>query len=404
MKPSMPLLKTVVSLAAAVTFLVGAELKTGTAPLVTHEWGTFTSVAKENGAAVEWAPLLGPGDLPCFVTRAQEIRKVALRGLVRMETPVLYFYAQQPATLSIHVDFPQGLITEWYPNPLPGAPQRQTVRNSANNIEWKQVQVIPGTDLSYPVTKGASHYYAARNTDATPLRIGDQQEKMIFYRGVGAFAPPLRARYDSEGQLEIRNTGSEAIPFAIVFENQRGALGFRMAENVTGSVTIDAPELTQDPGAIRGAIRQTLVTRLTSLGLYPKEARAMVETWADSWFTEGARVLYIVPRATVDSLLPLTITPAPTELQRVFVGRLEVLSPRTKDTLQHALRAGDSETLTAFGRFLEPFFAQIQRADKEFILSPAANTYLRAIAAGHSVTGDAYGNAWETPDPASCVE
>jgi hypothetical protein len=73
----MPLLKTVTSLAAAATFLVGAELKIGTAPVVTHEWGTFTSVAREDGAA-EWAPLLGPGDLPCFVTRAQEIRKVAV--------------------------------------------------------------------------------------------------------------------------------------------------------------------------------------------------------------------------------------------------------------------------------------------------------------------------------------
>lgn len=396
----MPLLRTVIILAVAVTFLLGAELKTGIGPVVTHEWGTFTSVAREDGTAVEWAPLLGPGDLPCFVSRDRQIRKVVLRGLVRMETPVLYFYAKRPETLSIHVDFPRGLITEWYPNPLSAAPQRQTVRDSAGSIEWKQVQVIPGTDLSYPVTKGASHYYAARNTDASPLRIGDQQEKMIFYRGVGYFAPPLRAQYDNEGKLEIRNTGSETIPFAIMFENQGGALGYSVAENMTGSVTIKAPRLTQNIGTIR----QTLVTRLTGLGLYPKEARAMVETWADSWFTEGSRVLYIVPRATVDSLLPLTIAPAPVELQRVFVGRLEVLSPRTKHTLQHALRAGDSETLNAFGRFLEPFVAQIQRADKEFVVSPVAQTYLRAIAAGHSVSGNGYGNPRETSDPASCVE
>ena len=396
----MPLLRTVIILAASLTLLVSAELKTGIAPVVTHEWGTFTSVAREDGTAVEWAPLLGPGDLPCFVSRDRQIRKVALRGLVRMETPVLYFYTKQPATLSIHVDFPQGLITEWYPNPLPAAPQRQTAGDSAGSIEWKQVQVIPGTDLSYPETKGVSHYYAARNTDASPLRIGNQQEKMIFYRGVGYFAPPLSAHYDNEGKLEIRNTGSETIPFAILFENQGGALGYSIAENVTGSVSINAPRLTQNIGAIR----QTLVTRLTGLGLYPKEARAMVETWADSWFTEGSRVFYIVPRATVDSLLPLTIAPAPVELQRVFVGRLEVLSPRTKDILRHALRAGDSETLTAFGRFLEPFFAQIQHADKEFVVSPAAKTYLRAIAAGHSVVGNGYGNAWETPDPASCVK
>jgi hypothetical protein len=158
--------------------------------------------------------------------------------------------------------------------------------------------------------------------------------------------------------------------------------------------------LTQD----LGAIRQTLETRLTGLGLYSKEARAMVDTWADSWFTEGARVLYIVPRTTVDSLLPLTISPAPAELQRVFVGRVEVLSSGTKDTLKRALRTGDNETLTTFGRFLEPFFAQIQREDKTFVLSPAARTYLSAIAAGHSVAGDGYGGAWVTSDPAACVE
>ena len=134
------------------------------------------------------------------------------------------------------------------------------------------------------MTEGASHYYAARNTDAAPLRIGDQQEKMIFYRGLGHFAPPLRARYDGDGKLEVRNTGSEPIPFVIAFENQNGALGFRIAENVTNSLKMDAPELTQD----LGALRQTLTTRLTALGLYPKEARAMVEYWSDSSLTEGA--------------------------------------------------------------------------------------------------------------------
>ena len=104
----MPLFKTIIGVAAAVALLAGAELKTGTAPLVTHEWGTFTSVAREDGTAVEWAPLLGPGDLPCFVTRARGIYKSLARGLVRMETPVLYFYPQHDMTLSVHVAFPQG--------------------------------------------------------------------------------------------------------------------------------------------------------------------------------------------------------------------------------------------------------------------------------------------------------
>jgi hypothetical protein len=393
----MTLLKAVFSAATAAVLLSGADLRLESTPLIAHEWGTFTSVAREDGASVEWAPLLGPGDLPCFVTRGAEIRKVALRGLVRMETPVLYFYAHQPQTLSVHVDFPQGLITEWYPNPLQ---QSGSVWNSTRSIEWKQIQLEPGKDLAYPLTNGASHYFAARHTDATPLRIGDEQEKMIFYRGLGNFPPPLTARYASDGKLEVRNIGTEPVPFVLLFENQGGALGFRIAEKVSGAVKMEPPEMKQDLTSIRHAME----ARLTALGLYAKEARAMVDTWEDSWFTEGSRVFYIVPRATVDSLLPLKIVPAPAEIQRVFVGRLEILSPRTKSTIQHAVRAGDSETLTTFGRFLEPFVAQIKRTDKDFVISPAAQTYLRAIAEGHAVAGDGYGGAWVTSDPAACVE
>ncbi|MBV8844961.1 MAG: hypothetical protein JO307_19310 [Bryobacterales bacterium] len=395
----MPLLRFVVALSAA-GILAGADLHVGTAPLVAHEWGTFTSVAREDGEAVEWAPLLGPGDLPCFVTRSTGNVKALLRGLVRMETPVLYFYTQRPLTVSVHVDFPQGQITEWYPNPPRTAQNAQPEWFSTTKIAWDQVELAPGKDLDYPMTSGSSHYFAARNTDSTPLRIGNEQEKMIFYRGLGFFAPPLQARYETDGTLNLRNTGREPIPFAILFENQSGAMGFRVVESVSGSAAVEAPELNQD----LASIRETLVSRLTGLGLYPNEARAMVETWSDSWFTEGSRVLYIVPRATVDSLLPLSIAPAPGEIERVFVGRLEVLSPRTKTTLVHALRAGNSETLTTFGRFLQPFVAQIQRTDKTFVLSSAAETYLRAIASGHAVTGDGYGGAWEISTPAACVK
>lgn len=45
----MRFLKTLTRLATAVTLLFGAELKIATAPLVTHEWGTFYV-----GRAREW--------------------------------------------------------------------------------------------------------------------------------------------------------------------------------------------------------------------------------------------------------------------------------------------------------------------------------------------------------------
>src|SRR5207244_3833047 len=61
--------------------------------LTVHEWGTFTSIAAEDGRAVEWTPLDGPQDLPCFVDRFRFNIKGWMPGTVRMETPVLYFYA-----------------------------------------------------------------------------------------------------------------------------------------------------------------------------------------------------------------------------------------------------------------------------------------------------------------------
>src|SRR4029077_3205441 len=35
--------------------------------LTVHEWGTFTSIAGNDGQAVRWLPLSGPSDLPSFV-------------------------------------------------------------------------------------------------------------------------------------------------------------------------------------------------------------------------------------------------------------------------------------------------------------------------------------------------
>jgi hypothetical protein len=326
------------------------------------------------------------------VNRSQFTQKVGSSGLVRMETPVLYFYAQHPVTASVEVRFPKGYITEWYPNPP------TTSSNDPSVIRWDNVRVTPGEDLKYPGTEGASHYYAARNTDSAPLRIGDQQEKMIFYRGLGNFTPPLQASYTTEGKLKIANIGPEPIPLVIAFESDHGRVGYQIADNLTGSIAMDPPPLTRDVAPLR----EELVQRLTGLGLYPKEARAMVQTWSDSWFNDGARVFYIVPRATVDSLLPITIQPAPQNLQRVFVGRVEVLSPGTRQAIEHAVRSGDGETLTALGRYLQPFVAQMQRTDSKFKLTAEAQKFIRAIATGQTVAESGYGA--EPPASQRCVE
>jgi hypothetical protein len=135
---------------------------------------------------------------------------------------------------------------------------------------------------------------------------------------------------------------------------------------------VDGPELT---GSLE-ELRTELVGSLVNAGLYEKEALAMVETWQDSWFEEGMRVFYIVPRRFVDSQLALKVTPAPAAVVRVFVGRVEVLSPWTQQLIESALTNGDVPTLTKFGRFLDPFVSQIRNGNSGFVLPPAAEKYL----------------------------
>ena len=328
--------------------------------LVVHEWGTFTSVADEHGLPVQWAPLSGPEDLPCFVSKLDLQNYKKFLGFVRMETPVLFFYSKKPVTASVHVDFPKGWITEYYPQPSSvtkqyGSDSFTGLGYRNGRADWNSVEVLPGEAPTLPTSKGASRYYEARNTDAAPLRVGQQNERMIFYRGIGSFLAPVQPKFMPDGKLRLRTTIPDTIPLAIVFENRGGKIGYRVVRGLSEAVEVDLPEMTGD----LAQLRKQLVAELVEFGLYQKEAAAMVETWHDSWFEEGMRVFYVVPRPQTDALLPLKITPAPDSIARVFVGRVEVLSPWTRQTIQHAVDEQDMAPLKKFGRFLEPFAAQM---------------------------------------------
>jgi len=151
--------------------------------LVAHEWGTFTSVAGEDGRAVQWLPQSGPTDLPDFVDRIDCRFKGSLSGTVRMETPVIYFYAPREMAVNVSVRFPQGVITEWFPKPTAA---REDIINGAmgGDIAWANVHVKPGAPSRFRIEPGQNHYYVARETDAAPIEVGGAMERFLFYRGV----------------------------------------------------------------------------------------------------------------------------------------------------------------------------------------------------------------------------
>ncbi|HLW52436.1 MAG TPA: hypothetical protein VKW06_06305 [Candidatus Angelobacter sp.] len=341
--------------------------------LVAHEWGTFTSIAGNSGRAVEWLPLNSPGvvnELPNFVERQWTSLKAALPATIRMETPVLYFYSRQPVTLDVRVRFAQGIITEWYPHAAAPAGQaayeqvrRYSQRDTAGSIAWV-VTLQPGShaSLARDTADDGNRYYSARDTSSTPLRAGGvkggQYEKFLFYRGVSLYSVPLTARFTAEGKLAVGSTLTDAIPNVIWFRRRGDQVGYRIGGEFTGQTVMDPPEMTSTIDALRGDLEEMLVSH----GLFREEAHAMIQTWRDSWFEEGSRLFYIVPPSFVNTILPLSIAPAPAEMTRVFVGRLELISPDTKKAVAAALSAKNDAALEKYGRFLQPILDSLKES------------------------------------------
>ena len=321
--------------------------------LVVHEWGTFTSVAGRDGKAEVWLPLSGEDDLPCFVDRVAFGIKPNLSGTIRMETPVLYFYAPNEISAQVSIRFKQGAITEWYPRAAVTPTQLDSTTDLGgleSSATWPNVLIRPGYTPVYPHEGGDSHYYAARATDAVPVQVNDQHEKFLFYRGVGGFQPPLSAAITSDGRVRVEARRGGAVGDVLQFDNTDGRIRYRFAHSGWSRTTLDATPTEAGLPALHSRLERLLVAH----GLYEREARAMVETWKDSWFEPGVRLIYIVPASFVDATLPLDVRPRPSSVARVFVGRIELLPDAKLASVKNALLNGDAAALNAHGRFLWP--------------------------------------------------
>jgi hypothetical protein len=269
--------------------------QTNETSLVVHEWGTFTSFQGGDGQLISWKPLQGSA-LPKFVydwTKpglgrvyvGDYVAKNLLMTLQRMETPVVYFYSDQEMAVDLSVKFPQGRITEWFPQAdqvgpskpaIPGAAQSSL--SSESLIHWSNLLLLPPKKFtsSYqtlPTDPSGSHYFAARDTDSdyivsspgpdnslsmldsavfncggviapTSTAVAQQSsqrlsmapvlrsetvtvrplpeiEKFLFYRGAGSFATPLRVTMPSDDAVVLENTGSEPLAHLFVLVHQR---------------------------------------------------------------------------------------------------------------------------------------------------------------------------------------
>lgn len=378
---------------------------------VVHEWGTFTSMQGSDGVALEGLTR-EEESLPHFVYSRAEVRDCPLRaqgwkGLEvppdhvtrKMETPVIYFRSATPRKVRVRVDFMKGLLTQWYPvSDLLGPPEgaRDAAPIDVSKVErsflqW-DVELLPRTKVDAappeaPTVAPDDPWHFAREVDANwvrtlprtaPGREGPvEAERYLFYRGLGAFPLPLDVEEAADGTFVLRNRGDVAIDEAIVLQVAGDRAQIVETNRVTPRAGVQATlrggEWWGPAGDVSEKLQAWFRERLRKQGLEADEARAMVRTWARSWFTsEGTRVLWLVPRATTDAILPLSIDPQPDELVRVLVGRTELI-PRAVErddfaailettARDPAVVADAMRRLERHGRFLEPHLRNLLRA------------------------------------------
>ncbi len=393
---------------------------------VAHEWGTFTSVQGADGVLLEWNPLEST-QLPRFVydwskpgsnrlpagglRRDLKSRFVTLQ---RMETPVIYFYSDTERSVDVTVRFPQGLITEWYPQAreigpsafppdklgtaLDGFVRQAGLKPQVNfatlfgkkgvpdsRIAWKEIRILPAKQHpkvteAIPTDSAGSHYFAARETDAALVRVNAperskpaEHEKFLFYRGVANFRTPLNVSLGGakEEWFLLRNTGAGELRHLFVLSVRKGQGKFtyadRLAPGESRSIEFDGQSNRSPLNEVITQLGQKMSAALIKEGLYKREAAAMVKTWREAWFEEeGLRVLYTLPRTWTDEILPLTLDPKPRELARVMVGRAEIIPPTIKwELLKQIVRysegdpagrqqASDKVRDLGLGRFIQP--------------------------------------------------
>ncbi|MCZ6596341.1 MAG: hypothetical protein O7B99_01745 [Planctomycetota bacterium] len=399
----------------------GSDSPSGAGDYVVHEWGTFTSMQGSDGLTL--AGLQHEEEaLPDFVYSRSEVRDCPLRELgykglevevvgvtEKMETPVTYFYAKTPQRVRARVGFRNGLLTQWYPvvdllgppeaGPDDGPLDMSTVERSF--LEWDVHVLPPGQGLSEIPEVGRDDPWSfARLPDSNVLRTAErtgdrlgpvEHEKFLFYRGLGRFDPVLRAQTSRNASIALTNTCDEPIRhvFLLHVRDGRGEFSYFPAIQPHGTLKAKRPVGPDSPSIddMVAALIPKLQAGLVDAGLYPDEALAMALTWKRSYFyTEGLRVLYIVPRSVTDALLPLELDPQPKELVRVLVGRLECITPETEAEVEAALRQVVSadelerdagmERLARLGRFLEPHVRRVLAMTEDETVREAGRMFL----------------------------
>jgi hypothetical protein len=337
--------------------------------LMVHEWGTFTVLQDESGKPIggintddELLPRF-VHDIACLNGQARHELPPALfmKGIprnhpdviVRLETPVTYFYppAGWDKPIDVTVTMPQGLLTQFYPRATPGGPDINRdgrLRRigpigpqSNGSLTWRGLR-LGGMEPGPETTERT--WLAPREVRSASVHTPDgQRERYLFYRGVGNVAAPLRVSRADETTLQLRTdwplkTGSRIGPMLLIDARPDGKCAFRAIDAVPATAG-DTSVRASFPATFSQAdyaadhlakVRAFLHQLLLRDGMLNEEAAAMLNTWEVSYFRRpGLRLFFPVPRPWTEHALPLAISES-ADITRAMIGRIEIVTPRQR--------------------------------------------------------------------------
>ena len=384
---------------------------TARADFVAHEWGTFSSVQGSDGTLMEGLQHEEEG-LPAFVygrdglltksgapqsfvcqQKCKRIETPLMSGTLlavnqKMETPVIYFYSDRAQKVSVSVQFPGGVISQWYPNSSSFLPAIGEIKSLANGLMSWDVEISPEKQ-SIPDVSPEDICAPARIVNSNYVRVGTEAEKFIFYRGLGRFSVPIQVQSQAQ-ELKVFNHSDETIAdaFLIQFDGRRGSvrsLGKISSQSGNNYGPISAgPESLKELDTYLQDVSSQLKTALEKSGLYTDEAEAMVATWSKSYFkTPGVRILYVLPRAWTDRLLPIQFQPTPEKLVRTLIGRVEILTAQEESKLSADVKevsaSGEKVMTDHLGRFAEPKLLRVKQLTTDSQLKSKVDRLLRSL-------------------------
>lgn len=324
-----------------------------------HEWGTFTTLHGSTGGTLSGL-YFEEENLPPFVYHFpgfapdSNITKTGYRPCnnvtVKMETPVLYFYSDTERQVQVHVDFPMGTISQWYPNRSGGEETPVGIMDFAGkrtgSIDWNATILSPTTTEKFTqqTVSGFHKWTDPRNTASNLVKNeSGEVEKYLFYRGLANVELPVAAQFIDSVHLSVSNTSEWDLPFIYIYDHTSSSLAriWGIGPLKSGEAQIFSPPKRAYGEDAYIFEKDTFQLALQKAGLTKLEAQAMLKTWEDGYFqTLGFKIFWIVPRPLTDQILPLKITPVPDTMERVLVGKTEILTPQFERTLLADYRAG----------------------------------------------------------------